>query len=127
MKKFVCLLMTLAMLLTLFAGCGKAEAPAAPAAPAEKEEAAAPVEKEEAAAPAEKIKLVGMCWGNPATLEACTAEFMAANPEMAEKYEVSWVVGGQNGQEVASKMRLALSANENKVAPLTFFGRKSAY
>lgn len=113
MKKIVCLLMALTMLLALFAGCGKAEEPAPTAAPTVKEEPAAPAAKEEPAAPAEKIKLVGMCWGNPGTLEATTAEFMAANPEIAEKYEISWVVGGQNGQEVASKVRLALSANEN--------------
>ena len=113
MKKIVCLLMALTMLLALFAGCGKAEEPAPTAAPAVKEEPAAPAVKEEPAAPAEKIKLVGMCWGNPGTLEATTAEFMAANPEIAEKYEISWVVGGQNGQEVASKVRLALSANED--------------
>ena len=109
MKKIVSLLIALTMLLTLFAGCGaKAEEAPAPAATQAPDAAT-----EEEAAPAEKIKLVGMCWGNPATHEATTAEFMAANPEIAEKYEVTWVVGGQDGYEVASKVRLALSANEN--------------
>lgn len=109
MKKFVCLLVALVMLMSLVTGCGaKTEEPtAAPATPA------ASAEKEEAAAPTEKIKLVGMCWGDPSVLEATTAEFMAANPEYAEKYEVSYVVGGQNGLEVCSKVRMALSANEN--------------
>lgn len=109
MKKLVCLLVALVMLMSLVTGCGAKteETTAAPATPA------ASAVKEEAATPTEKIKLVGMCWGNPVTLEQTTAEFMAANPEIAEKYEISWVVGGQNGDEVAAKVRLALSANEN--------------
>ena len=104
MKKFVCLLIALVMLLSL-----------AEKAPATEQALAAPATSAEgeANAPVEKIKLVGMCWGDPSGHEAATAEFMAANPEMAEKYEVSWVVGGQNGFEVCSKVRLALSANEN--------------
>lgn len=107
MKKIVSLLIALTMLLTLFAGCGTT----AEKGPAATQAAAADAKDEKMSA--EKIKLVGMCWGNPVTLEQTTAEFMAANPEIAEKYEISWVVGGQNGDEVAAKVRLALSANEN--------------
>lgn len=107
MKKIVSLLIALTMLLTLFAGCGTTTEKG----PAATQAAAADAKDEKVSA--EKIKLVGMCWGNPVTLEQTTAEFMAANPEIAEKYEISWVVGGQNGDEVAAKVRLALSANEN--------------
>lgn len=109
MKKLVCLLVTLVMLLSMFAGCGaKTES-----SPAPEQGPTAPVEKEEAAAPAEKIKLVGMCWGSSEAIEKMTAEVLATNPELAEKYEISYVVGGQHDAEMASKIRLGLSANEN--------------
>ena len=50
MKKIVCLLMALTMLLALFAGCGKAEAPAAPAEKKSEKAASKP------SPPAETIK-----------------------------------------------------------------------
>lgn len=62
---------------------------------------------------AEKIKLTGMCWGSTAQYEQLVADVMAANPELAEKYEVTWVLAGEGDGNSAEKIRLALSANEN--------------
>ena len=61
----------------------------------------------------EKIKLVGMCWGSTAQYEQQSADVLAANPDLAEKYEISWVLGGEGDGECAEKIRLALSAGEN--------------
>lgn len=61
----------------------------------------------------EKTKLVGMCWGATAHYDELIENVMATNPELAEKYEVTWVLGGQGAFDVAEKMRLGLSANEN--------------
>ena len=66
-----------------------------------------------AGAYAEKIKLTGMCWGSTAQYEQLVENVMAVNPELAEKYEVSWVLGGAGDGDCAEKIRLALSANEN--------------
>lgn len=60
----------------------------------------------------EKIQLVGMCWGSTAQYEQQVAELMEANPELAEKYEVTWVLGGEGDGDCAEKIRLGLSANE---------------
>lgn len=62
---------------------------------------------------AEKIHLTGMCWGSTAQYDQLVADVMAANPELAEKYEVTWVLGGEGDGNSAEKIRLALSANEN--------------
>ena len=86
MKKLVAMILTLAMLLTMAGTCAVAE---------------------------EKIHLVGMCWGSTAQYESMVADALAANPEMAEKYDVTWVLGGTGDSESAEKMRLALSSNEN--------------
>lgn len=64
-------------------------------------------------AKAEKIKLTGMCWGSTGQYDSMTAEFFAAYPEMGEKYEIEWVLGGANGGEVAEKIRYGLSSNES--------------
>ena len=86
MKKMLAMLLALAMLLTLTGSCAVAE---------------------------EKIHLTGMCWGSTAQYEQLVADVLATNPELAEKYEVSWVLGGEGDGDSAEKMRLALSANEN--------------
>lgn len=61
----------------------------------------------------EKTRLVGMCWGSTAQYQGLTDDVLAAYPELAEKYEVEWVLGGQGDAEVAEKIRMALSAGEN--------------
>lgn len=66
-----------------------------------------------ASAQAEKVKLVGMCWGSTAQYEEMTAKILAANPELAEKYEISWVLGGDSDGALAEKLRYALSSDEN--------------
>ena len=66
-----------------------------------------------AAADSNKIQLVGMCWGSTGQYEEMTANIMAANPELAAKYDVSWVLGGDGDGAVAEKIRLGLSAGEN--------------
>lgn len=60
----------------------------------------------------EKTKMIGMCWGDSTTWERMTEAVFENNPDLAEKYEVEWVVGGQSDIEVCNKVRLALSANE---------------
>lgn len=69
-------------------------------------------DNKEEAATGEKITLTGMTWGATDNAEKITEELFAANPELAEKYEIEWVIGGANDGEVAEKVRLALSANE---------------
>ena len=86
MKKLFAMFLALAMLLTMVGSCAVAE---------------------------EKIHLTGMCWGSTAQYEQLVADVLATNPELAEKYEVSWVLGGEGDGNSAEKMRLALSANEN--------------
>ena len=86
MKKLFAMFLALAMLLTMVGSCAVAE---------------------------EKIHLTGMCWGSTAQYEQLVADVLATNPELAEKYEVSWVLGGEGDDNSAEKMRLALSANEN--------------
>ena len=66
-----------------------------------------------AAAEGEKIPLVGMCWGSTAQYEQQSADLLAAIPELAEKYEISWVLGGDGDPAVAEKIRMALSAGEH--------------
>ena len=60
----------------------------------------------------EKIKLIGMCWGSTAQYEAMTQEIFATNPELAAKYEIEWVLGGDHDSSLAEKIRYGLSANE---------------
>ncbi len=59
-----------------------------------------------------KVKLTGMVWGNTESHEKMTEELFKANPELADKYEVEWIIGGEGDANVAEKIRLALSANE---------------
>lgn len=60
----------------------------------------------------EKTKLVGMCWGSTETYTQLSDAILEQNPELGEKYEVEWVLGGEGDGDVAEKIRLALSANE---------------
>ena len=60
----------------------------------------------------EKTKLIGMTWGSTATIEDYTKKFFEANPDMADKYEIEWVVGGEGDADVAQSVRLALSSGE---------------
>ena len=62
--------------------------------------------------PAEKTKLVGMCWGQTDNQEKMVADLFAAYPELQDKYEIEWVIGGQHDSDIGEKMRLALSSNE---------------
>ena len=62
---------------------------------------------------AEKIKLTGMCWGSTGQYDQLIADVFAVKPELAEKYEVTWVLAGEGDGNSAEKIRLALSANEN--------------
>lgn len=66
-----------------------------------------------AVADSSKVQLVGMCWGSTAQYEDLTAKIMAANPDLAAKYDVTWVLGGEGDAAVAEKIRLGLSAGEN--------------
>ena len=66
-----------------------------------------------ATAEGEKIHLVGMCWGSTAQYEQQSADVLAAMPELAEKYEIEWVLGGEGDAEVAEKIRMGLSAGEH--------------
>ena len=63
MKKLLSILMVVAMLLALFAGCAGNTAAETPAAPATPDTPAAP---EEPAAPAEKVELTVALWGDEA-------------------------------------------------------------
>lgn len=58
-----------------------------------------------------KIKLTGMVWGSTENHEKMTEELFQANPELADKYEIEWIIGGEGDSNVAEKIRLALSAN----------------
>lgn len=60
----------------------------------------------------EKTKLLGMTWGSTATIEEYTKNFFEANPDLADKYEIEWVVGGEGDSDVAQSVRLALSSGE---------------
>lgn len=66
-----------------------------------------------AVADGSKIQLVGMCWGSTAQYEEMTKNIMVANPDLAAKYDVTWVLGGEGDTAVAEKIRLGLSAGEN--------------
>ncbi len=88
MKKMVALWLSLALLMTL---CGGAAA----------------------TAESGKIELVGMCWGSTAQYEEMTANVLATNPELAAKYDISWVLGGSGDTELAEKIRLGLSSGEH--------------
>jgi len=59
-----------------------------------------------------KIRLIGMGWGATENNERMTARLFAEFPELAEKYEVEWVIGGGSNGEVGERIRLALAANE---------------
>jgi len=59
-----------------------------------------------------KTKLIGMGWGATETQEQMTAQLFAAYPELAEKYEIEWVIGGPHDTDVAERMRMALSSGE---------------
>ena len=59
-----------------------------------------------------KIKLIGMCWGATENQVQMTEKLFAAYPELAEKYEIEWVIGGPHDSDIAQRIRLALSANE---------------
>ena len=69
MKKLLSILMVVAMLLALFAGCAGNTAAETPAAPATPDTPAAP---EEPAAPAEKVELTVAMWGDEARAAAYT-------------------------------------------------------
>lgn len=60
----------------------------------------------------EKTKLTGLCWGATDNNEKMTELLFEAKPELRDKYEIEWVVGGKTDDDIAEKMRLALSANE---------------
>lgn len=64
-------------------------------------------------ATAEKITLTGMCWGSTGQYEQLIADVFAAMPELAEKYEVNWVLAGSGDNDSAEKIRLALMSGEN--------------
>ncbi|MDR0473712.1 MAG: extracellular solute-binding protein [Treponema sp.] len=59
-----------------------------------------------------KIKLIGMCWGATDNQERMTAKLFAAYPELRDKYEIEWVIGGSHDSDVGQKMRMALSSKE---------------
>ena len=84
MKKVLAIVLTLAMMLSLLAGCGKAPAADAPAAPAAKEEAAAP------AAPADEVvtlKFTGWRTEDEAAINAMNEKFTAEYPNIKVVYE----------------------------------------
>jgi ABC-type glycerol-3-phosphate transport system substrate-binding protein len=70
-------------------------------------QAGAPVETTDG-----KIKLIGMCWGATDNQVQMTEKLFAAYPELAEKYEIEWVIGGQGDDDIGQRVRMALSANE---------------
>ncbi len=87
MKKVLAIVLTLAMMLSLLAGCGKAPAADAPAAPAAKEEAAAPAAP---AAPADEVvtlKFTGWRTEDEAAINAMNEKFTAEYPNIKVVYE----------------------------------------
>lgn len=60
----------------------------------------------------EKIKLTGMVWGATDNHEEITELLFETRPELADQYEIEWVIGGKGDEDVAEKIRLALSAKE---------------
>jgi len=65
-----------------------------------------------ASAESGKIQLVGMCWGSTAQYDEMTKAILATNPDLVDKYEISWVLGGDGDTALAEKLRLALSSGE---------------
>ena len=59
-----------------------------------------------------KIELTGMTWGSTTTIQNYTDSFFEANPDLAAKYSITWVTGGEGDADVAQQVRLALSSNE---------------
>lgn len=113
-KKVMALAVSCAMLFSL-AGCGSSgeEPPAENTAQAENPGSESDAEKnEDSGGNGEKTKLIGMCWGSTETYTRLSDAILEQNPELGEKYEVEWVLGGEGDGDVAEKIRLALSANE---------------
>lgn len=59
-----------------------------------------------------KIELTGMTWGSTTTIQNYTDSFFQDNPDLAEKYSITWVSGGEGDADVAQQVRLALSSDE---------------
>lgn len=53
-----------------------------------------------------------MTWGDPKFAQKQMDIFLEVYPEYKDKVEFKFVIGGQNDQEVAQKLRLGLAANE---------------
>ena len=117
--RLVAAIMLMALLMPVFAACGGADSPSdAPAPPPAADGGDTP--PAEPAAPADdapapdgaKTTLIGMGWGATDNQVQMTEQLFAAYPELADKYEIEWVIGGPHDTDVAEQMRLALSANE---------------
>lgn len=113
-KKVLALTLGLTMVLSM-AGCGggKDESSAGNTVQTDNSGGMDDAEKkEETGGSGEKTKLIGMCWGSTETYTKLSNAILEQNPELGEKYEVEWVLGGEGDGDVAEKIRLALSANE---------------
>lgn len=110
-----------AMLMSVLAACGNgddntppvsdSESPPPSTSPQVSEEAPPPSEDEEDET-VPKTTLIGMCWGATDNQEKMTAQLFDAYPELKDRFEIEWVIGGPHDTDLAEQMRLALSANE---------------
>ena len=110
MKKIFALVLALSMIFTLCACGAKAEPEAKEPTEAAGTAAAAEAKEE---TPTEKTKIKVMIWGTIDGRDELEKQWLAANPEFADKYEVEYVLGGANSAECMDKVRLALASGEN--------------
>lgn len=61
----------------------------------------------------EKTKLKIMIWGSIDGRDDLEREWVTANPEMAEKYDFEYILGGAGDDDCMEKIRLALASGEN--------------
>ena len=107
MKKGMVILLATVILVTALGGCGAGSAtPSSSSAPVSTASA-------EPKTPIEVQTLVGMTWGSTEMNINIDAALFKTFPEMAKRFKVEWVLGGKSDGDVATKLRLALAANEN--------------
>lgn len=113
MKKILALVLACIMVFALCA-CAKTAEPEESKTPAAEEtKAETSAEEAKTDAPVEKTKLKVMIWGSIDGRDEREKEWLAMNPEFAEKYEIEYILGGQSDKDCMEKIRLALASGEN--------------
>ena len=109
MKKLCAMMLAVIMVLSLIACGAKEEVPQNDV----KEEATVEATENASEETPEKVKLKVMIWGSIEGRAERMKEYLALNPEMEEKYEIEWLLGGKDDAECMEKIRMALSSGEN--------------